>query len=78
MTKLVKLNIYEHQKEQTIINELSAESWDQFLIIRVEGFDNSSFDEIIRMAQKSYPDKKVFLMDKSADISFFGVKEDDE
>ena len=74
----VKLNIYAHEKHETVIQTLKAEDWGQFLVVRLGGLDNvqtlNAIHEELRKLQGSRYEHVILIPD-SLDVEFFGIEE---
>lgn len=82
MSKLVKLQIYEHKPEEVVIDTFEAKEWGDFLLIRVKGYLEESFVEHLREVVGDYseknPEKQVVIVPEDIDLTFYGIERDDE
>lgn len=78
---LVKLQLYEHQSNQTIIDSYEADNYDKFVLINVDTSKLSGESALavlrsIDEAVQGIEDEKIYIVvDSNADISVLGVKE---
>lgn len=73
---LVKLYVYQKEGEKTYVDSFERESFDDFILVTGD-FNQSNQEEIedIYNKIKTEFDKTVLMIDKQADISFYGIKE---
>jgi len=77
-TKLVKLQIYQHQADETIIETFEAETWDDFVLVKVkfdEGDEVHGIQEVFVRYAEEHPDKQVILFQDTIDLEFYGIRE---
>jgi hypothetical protein len=82
LKELVNLQIHQHlTNEEVVVENIKAQSWDDFVLIRV-GSDNE--DEILGIQQAAmdyqvnHPSKVVVLLLKGVEVEFYGIKLEDE
>ena len=77
-TKMIKLQVYQHSHEETVIDQFEAEEYDDFMIIRVR-FDMDHQYQMMEALEQiaNRLEKRVIAIPYDLDIEFYGVKEDD-
>lgn len=74
--KSVKLKVYQTQGDKTYIDTIEAESFDSFVLVAMPDMEvaNTMTEELIQM----FPNKKIIVVPKEWDISFYGVEVDND
>jgi hypothetical protein len=81
MSELVKLYIYQHHPEETVIDTVTAIHWDDILIVRaspsmtLEEHENLN-SEFGELAAKN-PGKQIVLIANDLPVDFYGVRVDE-
>lgn len=81
MSKLhsVKLYIYEDRGDVTYIDSIEAESFDEFVLVKVEdGLAREEYEQMHEQFVNIFPNKKMIIMPASMNISFHGVRVEDD
>lgn len=81
MGELVKLYVYQHQPDETVIDTFTAKSWEDFIIIEVDMEDADALQAMSQAMVKyadEHPEKHVFLVGKASEVSFYGVRPEED
>lgn len=77
----VKLKLYEHKPEETVIESFEAQSFDDFVIVKVDGSKmdqalvQSTLQALGEVLEGLEGDKRYLILDANADVTLYGVKE---
>lgn len=75
----LKLYIYQHKPKEIIIDTLECKEWDEVVIVAYSlGGLNLTVEELAENMYNIFPNKKILLMPKEAEISLYGVRESKE
>lgn len=78
MTKYnrVKLQAYIHEPKQIIIETVECKEWDE-IVVAAYSFEGMSvsLEELMDSLSKAFPNKRVLMLPKQANIDFYGFKE---
>jgi hypothetical protein len=73
----VKLQVHAHQGEEIVVDSFPAESWDDFLVIRV---GNLGPDQLVSLGSqleqlRDQTEKHIFLVSDDMTVEFYGFKD---
>jgi hypothetical protein len=78
VSDLVKLQIYEHNTEEVVIDSFEARTWDDLVVLEVDYMDADTVEnlrEAVHAYCDQHPEKQVLLVPKAMNLTFYGFKE---
>ncbi len=80
MSELVKLYLYQldTHSPQTIINIVEANTWNDFLFVKVPPASEDTINIMIEEIQSHHPNVKIIAFDADSEIELYGVKDEVE
>jgi hypothetical protein len=69
----VKLYVYEKHGKETIINSVTGEDWDDFILVRLDvSRDPYEQESLFQQFSEYFPNKKLVIVPNTVDIEFYG------
>lgn len=75
--KLVKLYLYEIEKEKIMIDTIEAEEWEDIVFIKLSEQEESRDVEALRdFCSLNHPEKKFAILPSDKEVFIYGIAED--